>query len=463
MADPGADTVSSLGAKKRPIVRRTPGLIVLLDGGKPRTQGSVVSLAGKATLRIGRAEDCDLTLDDETASRQHAEFVLDGEARVRDCQSRQGTFVDGVRVENAVLQDGSLLRIGRSLLLYLHDSEGHVSFEPDLRLRDLVLAGGFWARRLIDFSERFASADVSLMLLGETGVGKEVAAHVIHQMSGRKGPFRAVNCAAIQTELADSELFGHKRGAFSGANETRVGHIESAEGGTLLLDEVGDLPLALQVKLLRAIETREFHSVGSTELRKVNVRFLAATSRDLEGMVNAGTFRQDLLFRLQGIKLLIPPLRERREEIPWIVLAATQRFGCTITAKAMEHLMLRDYRGNVRELLSVLNVGLLNARYDNPQHTEIEVWHLAEDTGATPSVRPRLSAEAAASTREVPLGAIAPSDEQVRAALALEAGNVSRAAVRLGVHRAQVYRVLRAEGMQAKQFRKEESGGMGEQ
>jgi transcriptional regulator of acetoin/glycerol metabolism len=445
MADPLADTASSLGPKRQVRVAPTPGLLVLVEGGKRPTR-LIVALSHGTLMRVGRAEECELKLDDETASRHHAEIRLDGERlHVRDLNSKQGTFVDAVTVPESILSSGSILRVGRSLFLFVDDVEAHAYFHPAVNIQQVALAGGFWARRLIDFSERFASAEIPVLMLGETGVGKEVAAALLHHMSGRKGAFRAINCAAIANELADSELFGHKRGAFSGATDNRIGHIEAAAGGTLLLDEIGDLPLPIQVKLLRAIEQREFSAVGSTDLKKVDVRFLAATSRDLDAMVSAGTFRKDLLYRLQGLKLLIPPLRERREEIPWIVLFNLQKVPATISAQALERMMLAEYDGNVRELLSALQVALLSAKHEQHGPLHIEVEHVQALV-----IAPKASRQALPMTEST-----APTTSEVDAALFAEDGNVSRAAERLGVHRAQIYRVLRARGGRAEDYRRD--------
>lgn len=417
----------------------TPGLLLLLDGGVRSTR--MLPFAERAALTIGRAPECSLPLDDETASRRHFEIEFHANTvQLVDLGSKQGTFVDGQSRDRAELAPGALIRAGRSLLLYVDDLDAHAEFVGG----ELPLAGGFWARRLLDFAERFAAADIPLLMLGETGVGKEVAAQVIHRYSNRKGAFHAINCAAIPPELADAELFGHKRGAFSGATETRVGHIEAAANGTLLLDEIGDLPLAIQVKILRVIERREVTTVGSTEVRKVDVRFVAATSRDLDEMVAAGTFRKDLLYRLGGLRIAIPPLRERREEIPWLAFANLDALGSNISAAALERFMLSDYPGNVRELLNALQVAHLQAKHAGASRIEIEHVALAPPPtrAASPSASDKTSAKA-------------PSRAEVEAAMLAENGNVSRAADRLGVHRAQVYRVLRAQGEDPKRFRQD--------
>jgi DNA-binding NtrC family response regulator len=216
--------------------------------------------------------------------------------------------------------------------------------------------------QLLDTANRIASTSITVLITGETGTGKEVLARFIHAASDRKaGPFVAVNCSALSRELLESTLFGHRRGAFTGASESFDGLVKGAEGGTLFLDEVGDLPLDLQPKFLRFLETGEVLPLGTNQPTKVNVRVLAATNAHLSELVDAGRFRADLFYRLNGIHFQLPPLRSRRSEIPALALHLLERYAeefekgeLTLAPEAMEHLLIYDWPGNVRQLASEL-------------------------------------------------------------------------------------------------------------
>ncbi|HEX2656661.1 MAG TPA: sigma 54-interacting transcriptional regulator [Polyangia bacterium] len=226
---------------------------------------------------------------------------------------------------------------------------------------------GAGMERIRELGKRAAGANINVLILGETGVGKDVLARTIHGLSGRHGRFVALNCAGLAPTLIETELFGHEKGAFSGAVGARVGLLEAANGGTVFLDEIGEMPQALQSKLLRTIETREVLPVGATRPRAIDVRFVAATNRDLEADVLRGAFRQDLFFRLNGITLAIPPLRERTDEIPMLVRTFIQE-ACremgreplpAFTPEAMEHLLGYPWPGNIRELKNVIERALV--------------------------------------------------------------------------------------------------------
>jgi len=212
-------------------------------------------------------------------------------------------------------------------------------------------------KRVFDLIERVGPADVAVLVLGETGTGKELVARAVHDVSSRKGRFVAENCAAVPANLFESELFGHKRGSFTGAVADRDGHFVAADGGTLFLDEIGDMPLDMQAKLLRALETGEVRPVGSNAMRRVDVRIVAATNRDLERAVKARTFRQDLFYRLNVVRIELPPLRERRADIPLLgrtfltrIAAETGEVPRTLGAEAMGALEAWEWPGNVRQL-----------------------------------------------------------------------------------------------------------------
>jgi two-component system response regulator AtoC len=242
--------------------------------------------------------------------------------------------------------------------------------------------GGAGMEHIRELAKRAASANINVLILGETGVGKDVLARTIHGLSGRRGDFVALNCAGLSPSLIESEMFGHEKGSFSGATASKVGLLEAANGGTVFLDEIGEMPAALQAKLLRTIETREVLPVGAVRPRAIDVRFVAATNRDLETDVLRGAFRQDLFFRLNGISLVIPPLRERTNEIP--VLAETFiRESCQesgrepaprLDSEAMDCLVSYAWPGNIRELKNVMERALLLC--DGP---EIPVEYLPLD------------------------------------------------------------------------------------
>jgi two-component system response regulator AtoC len=228
-------------------------------------------------------------------------------------------------------------------------------------------SAGAGMERLRELARRTASRNINVLILGETGAGKDVLARTIHKMSGRKGTFVALNCAGLPETLVESELFGYERGAFSGANAAKVGLLEAANGGTVFLDEIGEMPQTVQARLLRALETREVLPVGAVKTRPIDVRFLAATNRDLEVEVRNGTFRQDLFFRLNGFSLTVPPLRERVDEIPALIetfiAAACRDFNVTmvpaVATTAMRHLVAYSWPGNIRELKNTIERALV--------------------------------------------------------------------------------------------------------
>ncbi|HEX7600385.1 MAG TPA: sigma 54-interacting transcriptional regulator, partial [Polyangiaceae bacterium] len=304
---------------------------------------------------IGKAPENDLVLSDDTVSRKHCELVREGSSvRVRDLESTNGVRVDGTRVKDAVLSPGAILKVG----------EVEIAVRPAEKRQDILpsekssfgpaLGQSLAMRTIFGVLERIAPTEATVLLMGETGTGKDVLARAIVEHSSRKnGPFVVVDCGAVSYSLLESELFGHERGAFTGAVASRQGAFELADGGTLFLDEIGELPLDVQPKLLRVLETREFRRVGGNKPLKTDVRVIAATKRDLEREVRAGKFREDLYFRLAVVPLTVPPLRTRREDIPVLarsVLAAAAQGQepLPITDDALSALSAHDWPGNVR-------------------------------------------------------------------------------------------------------------------
>ncbi len=325
--------------------------IAVIDG--PDRGASVVVTQGTTT--VGSAASNKLRLKDPTVSRVHCELELrrDG-ARIVDLESTNGTFVDGVRVRDADVKVGSSIRIGATTLrVSAGDDVVHIPASSRSECGDLVGAS-IELRRVYAVIERVAPTEATVLIQGATGTGKDLVARAIHGLSNRAaGPFVAVDCGAIAPSLIESELFGHVRGAFSGALADRKGLFEEAEGGTLFLDEIRELPLALQAKLLRVLESREIRRVGSNATRRIDVRVLAATNRPLAQGVNDGSFREELYYRLAVVEIRLPSLAQRREDIPLLV----KHFYTRLTGSA-EHAppdlisaaLTRSWPGNVREL-----------------------------------------------------------------------------------------------------------------
>ncbi|MFO7181816.1 MAG: sigma 54-interacting transcriptional regulator, partial [Pseudomonadota bacterium] len=274
--------------------------------------------------------------------------------RVVDLGSTNGVSIQGVRIKDAELVGGGLLVLGATTIRLEPATEAFtIELSPLARFGD-VLGGSLEMRRIYAVLDRIAPTDTTVLIQGETGTGKEAVASAIHAASRRaKKPFVAVDCGAIAEHLIESELFGHVRGAFSGAVQDRAGLFEAAHEGTLFLDEIGELPLSLQPKLLRVLETREVRRVGSNSARKVDVRVVAATNRPLSEAVNDGTFREDLYYRLAVVEVMLPPLRARREDIPVLAQHFYSRFAGTdepLPPAFVEALVARAWPGNVREL-----------------------------------------------------------------------------------------------------------------
>jgi two-component system response regulator GlrR len=302
---------------------------------------------------LGAAPQCDLCIDDRAVSRLHAELDPRSDGLwVRDLASRNGTYVNGLRVEAARLSHGHRLRVGGTQLTVCY--EGASRAEPAQWPSDRFgpLRGKSPAmRELFATLARLAPSESSVLIQGETGSGKELVARAIHDASPRaKGPFVVVDCAALSETLMDAELFGHTRGAFTGALQPRAGAFEEASGGTVFLDEIGELPLAMQPKLLRVLESSTIRRVGETAYRSINVRFLSATHRDLLAMVGRGEFREDLYFRLAVFPVRVPALRERLEDLDLLARVFAGDGELTLDADIMAALHSRPWTGNVREL-----------------------------------------------------------------------------------------------------------------
>jgi transcriptional regulator with GAF, ATPase, and Fis domain len=317
---------------------------------------------GKPRVTGGRSIINDLVLADKAVSGTHFEvLVKDDGYRLRDLDSRNGTFIGDLRVREVYLRPGTTFRVGQSELRF-QTTQDVVEIALSERDRfDRVIGSSAAMREIFAVLEKVAPSELTVMITGETGTGKELIARGIHNASGRKGrPFVVLDCGAIPRDLIESTLFGHEKGSFTGAIGQHRGCFEQASGGTIFLDEIGELDLALQPKLLRVLEQREIKRVGGDRTLKVDVRVVAATNRDLRAMVNAGTFREDLYFRLSVIHVELPPLRERKEDIADLaqhfLREVASRRGVTLSLgqDAAHALMSHAFPGNVRELRNVV-------------------------------------------------------------------------------------------------------------
>jgi two-component system, NtrC family, response regulator HydG len=309
---------------------------------------------------IGQSSVCALRLEGSLVSRRHAAVESTSLGlRLTDQSSTNGVFIRGLRVLEAVLTGGEVVEIGGSTIEVTRDTDVPVTPEPPR-------ASGFGRvvgkspvmRSLYRLVEKLARANVSVLIEGETGTGKEVLAEALHEASGRsRGPFVVFDCTAVPPNLVESELLGHERGAFTGAVTSRPGVFEQAHGGTLLIDEIGDLDLALQPKLLRALERGEVKRVGGSRVSKVDVRILAATRRDLDREVQNGRFRDDLFHRLAVARVELPPLRQRKGDVPLLVAHFASQLGGDASAIPYEQMLRWEshgWPGNVRELRNAI-------------------------------------------------------------------------------------------------------------
>lgn len=316
-------------------------------------------------LRIGKAPDNDLVLSDDTVSRHHCELSRTPSGiLVRDLGSTNQTRVGPTAVREATVDSGATITVGTvELLLRSEPSRAQILPSESTQFGE-ALGPSLAMRSIFGVLEKIAPTDASVLLEGETGTGKDVLARSIHQLSPRSDqPFVVVDCGAVSYNLIESELFGHERGAFTGAIAARQGAFELAGRGTLFLDEVGELPLDVQPKLLRVLESAEFRRVGGNKTIHAEARIIAATKRNLKEEVERGKFREDLYFRLSVVPVTVPPLRSRREDIPALVeqfleLARKRdksATNITISSESIAALSAHDWPGNVRELRNVLD------------------------------------------------------------------------------------------------------------
>lgn len=404
-------------------------------------------------LTMGRAVEPDegILVDDPRSSRVHATLHVASRSfkvRIADENSRHGTWVNGERIEEAWLEDGDVIRIGDSFFFLRYEP----SDVPDAPVPSLLGVAPIIRQLRADIAQ-VATHDVTVMVLGESGTGKEVVARAIHQLSGRPGPFVAVNCAAIPEQLAESQLFGHVAGAFTGARGDHDGFFRAGHEGTVFLDEIGDLPLVLQPKLLRALEQRTVTPVGATKAQPFDARIVVATHRDLETFVRDETFRGDLYARLAQFELGVPALRERREDVLLLLVHALG--GAPILEpELVEALLDYDWPYNVRELFAVASE--LRVRGERAGLLTLEMVEHRLTGGARSAATSRSaspSGERTVSTTGSGEKVAPPTREELERLVAECKGNVRAIARATGRSRMQVYRWVEQYGLDLARFR----------
>ncbi len=438
-------------------------------------------------LVIGRDASADINLLGRSISRQHARIHRRGDGWVlKDLGGRNGTIVNGELVQEVTLEHLDQIHMGEVILKFVEtDAEGYLGYRIDgTRVGEAASAsqgrivGGYQIQRFVAMLASVATSDLSVLLFGESGTGKEVFAQELHARSNRRGPFQAVNCGAIPATLIEAELFGNKRGAFSGADRDRPGLIRAADGGTLFLDEIGDMPLDAQVKLLRVIQSKEVLPVGAVKPESVDVRIVCATHRDLRKLQRSETFRGDLFARLNEFSLSLPSLRERKEDLLSLCRALAQRHGRSEVRETllfMTGLLHYDFPFNVRELEALIKrwIALTSEPTLDAEHLTDEIKERMKTYGsprAVPRTRPepeRVEPQAPASPApplkqdlaEPPGSAPrsaqgdAPSEQELRELLARHQGNVAAAAREVGKDRVQVHRWMRRYGINVDEYR----------
>ncbi|WNG20992.1 FHA domain-containing protein [Cystobacter fuscus] len=461
---PDDDTLSDLqGESREPVAPPRPLLVVALECDRPLVPPSLHWLEAFDEIQVGRGplrawsrqlhegrRLLLLQLPDRRISREHARFIrAGGQWMLEDVKSKNGLLVNDEPRTRGWLADGDLIELGHTFLLFRElaapGTPPPAAPELDTPVPGFATLSPGLTGELAKLA-RVARTPVPVMVEGETGTGKELLARAYHTLSGRSGQFVAVNCGALPDTLVQSELFGYRKGAFSGATEDRPGLIRSAHGGTLFLDEIGELPLVSQASLLRVLQEGEVLPVGGTRPVAVDLRVIAATNRDLGRMVSEGTFRSDLLARLSGLQLRVPPLRERPEDLGLLVAHLLGRStppgapGPSLTPKAARALFRHDWPRNVREL----EHGLALAVALSPERIDLE--HLPAEL--------REEAPRRIPGDEAPRPSTPEGERNGLLALLREhRGNISRMAQALNTSRAQVHRLLKRHGLAPGDFR----------
>ncbi len=405
---------------------------------------------------LGRDDDCQVRLPGQETSRRHAEIRREDPLHIiKDLDSRNGVFLDGQQIREAPISAGNVLRLGEWIGIVIHAAPEVPEADPVFDLLVANLAGGPVLRPVLEQAKLAASSSLPTVIWGETGTGKEGVSRAMHEWSGRKGPFVAVNCATLVPTLAEAELFGYRKGAFTGADRASPGYFRTAQGGTLLLDEVADIPEAVQAKLLRAIEQREIMPLGESVPVPIDVRVLAATQIPLAQLVAERRFRADLCARLDGLTIRLPLLRERKQEIPYLFSYLLQLHSGgrppEVEPRLVEQLCLYDWPFNVREL-DLLVRRLLVLHGHEPL---LRRSFLPEDilNRRAASARTSGGSLATPSTGNVQPAPNTPESHRARRerelaqlteALRAHNGSVARAAASVGISRQRAYRLMEA-------------------
>jgi len=370
------------------VIVETETFQILVMEGPDEGMGFTVDGSEPGRMLAGTSTACEIRLTDSAISRRHAAFdVQPGGLRVTDLGSKNGTLVNGVRVYDALLAGGEQVRIGGTTCRVERLPGGHERCLVERQSFGRVIGGSERMRRIYPLCDRLSRTDVSVLIEGETGTGKEVLAESIHEMGDRSdGPFVVFDCTTVPANLVESALFGHEKGAFTGAVSAHAGVFEQAHGGTLLIDEIGDLDVNIQPKLLRAVERKMVQRVGGSRTRKVDVRLIAATRRNLDHEVQAGRFRDDLFFRLNVARVELPPLRDRIDDLPLLATHFWKVLGGRSEGPPAELVArLSDYTwpGNVRELQNVIARTIALGDFVNLESSAVDDVKPASSRGVT--------------------------------------------------------------------------------
>ena len=415
----------------------------VMDGADAGKGFRIDDVATRRVL-IGQSPACDVQLSDRSVSRRHAALESDpGGVRLVDLGSRNGTWVGRLRIRDTYVNDGEVVRFGDASVRLETDGVMHpLAASEEVSFHRCVGASPEM-RRLYPLLQRIAAADVPVLIEGETGTGKEVVAEAIHEASPRsRGPFVVLDCTTVSSSLLEAELFGHERGAFTGAVAARAGLFEEANGGTLFIDEIGDLDVGLQAKLLRALERKEVRRVGSSSTVKLDVRILAATRRDLDREVQARRFRDDLFYRLAVARIELPPLRKRQGDVAFLTRFFWLKMGgddATLSPDVVQRFEGYDWPGNVRELSNAVARQYALGDFEVPLRTgEMAALASGQLDALDRIVR---------SGQALPVARQAVLDEferrYVEHMLAQHGGNVTRAAAASGIGR-RYFQMVRA-------------------
>jgi sigma-54 dependent transcriptional regulator, acetoin dehydrogenase operon transcriptional activator AcoR len=466
-------TVTAASRRSREAGVPQQALMLLLDRAQPLAGGARHSLANIDLVTIGRGQaravqrlveegrpTLRISLPDARVSSLHARIER-GSAGwlLRDCGSTNGSRVNRQSVQRALLEDGDVIEIGQTFFRYRGAVPMPFDAPGDVDTADLCAlpkAFGTLLPQLVCDLEtltRISASDVSVLLLGDTGTGKEVVARAIHAESGRRGPFVAVNCGALPATLVESLLFGHTRGAFSGATQDAVGLVRTAQGGTLFLDEIGDLGASAQAAMLRVLQEREVTPLGATRPIPTDARVLSATHRPLVSLVGSGAFRQDLLARIRGFTFTLPELRARIDDVGLLVAALLGKIAgeraahVSFSAEVVYAMLEHEWPENVRELEQRLKTGVVLA-----PGGRIELSHFWGDGDGPTRDPPRTTSASSPPSRRR-----SQEDEALHAELVLKLsehrGNMTRVGEAMGKSRTQIQRWVRRLAIDVGRFR----------